>query len=216
MRAAPKKVDKQVVCLTRKPRAQVTQGTGHGFASTAGLACMKKWHWTWEGCGIATLGATTDAAPIMVHTQPGMTPPANAHLVCQHHSHARLQVARFAIRTWMKTSCATWLRFRCQWYAKPHKSESWAACLTCPDTRFFLQIANLNEPRGVGDKAILRQVAVMLGLPGAANLAKRAMHFGSRIAKQSNVAHFGSNRQANGKATFHIHAAETRSEGVKQ
>jgi hypothetical protein len=41
------------------------------------------------------------------------------------------------------------------------------------------------------------QVARLLGLPRAAALPKRAIQFGSRIAKQSNTREFGSNRKAN-------------------
>eukprot|EP00850_Spirogloea_muscicola_P023481 SM000360S13675 [mRNA] locus=s360:1693:7369:- [translate_table: standard] len=58
-------------------------------------------------------------------------------------------------------------------------------------------IANLQLPLGVGDKLILRKVASKLGLHRAAALPKRAIQFGSRIARQSNLRDFGSNRAAN-------------------
>ncbi|KAJ8577994.1 hypothetical protein ON010_g1218 [Phytophthora cinnamomi] len=54
-------------------------------------------------------------------------------------------------------------------------------------------------PRGVGDKRVLRLVARCLGLRSCAGLAKRAIQFGSRIAKVSNT---GSNRQTQGMNTF--------------
>eukprot|EP00892_Ulva_mutabilis_P012564 jgi/Ulvmu1/9680/UM055_0018.1 len=48
-----------------------------------------------------------------------------------------------------------------------------------------------------GDKLLLRQVATRLGLPRAAQRAKRAIQFGSRIGRAHNIRTFGSNRAAN-------------------
>ncbi|KAI3731526.1 hypothetical protein L1987_62714 [Smallanthus sonchifolius] len=59
------------------------------------------------------------------------------------------------------------------------------------------EIADLRQPSGVGDKKILREVARMLHLQEAAGLPKRAIQFGSRIARESNRKNFGSNRAAN-------------------
>ncbi|XP_044491025.1 asparagine synthetase domain-containing protein 1 isoform X2 [Mangifera indica] len=59
------------------------------------------------------------------------------------------------------------------------------------------EIANLDQPSGTGDKKILREVAKILGLHEAAVLPKRAIQFGSRIARESNRKNFGSNRAAN-------------------
>ncbi|XP_057494290.1 uncharacterized protein LOC130779615 isoform X2 [Actinidia eriantha] len=59
------------------------------------------------------------------------------------------------------------------------------------------EIADLGQPSGKGDKKILRQVAKLLGLHEAAVLPKRAIQFGSRIARESNRKNFGSNRAAN-------------------
>ncbi|XP_031099449.1 asparagine synthetase domain-containing protein 1 [Ipomoea triloba] len=59
------------------------------------------------------------------------------------------------------------------------------------------EIADLNQPSGVGDKKILREIAQLLGLSEAASLPKRAIQFGSRIARESNRKNFGSNRAAN-------------------
>lgn len=58
-------------------------------------------------------------------------------------------------------------------------------------------IADLSRPPGEGDKACLRAIARQLGLPKAAARVKRAVHFGTRIAKQRNVRDFGSNKAAN-------------------
>jgi hypothetical protein len=63
-----------------------------------------------------------------------------------------------------------------------------------------MQKFDLAEPRGVGDKKVLRHVAgASLGLEGAACLVKRAIQFGSRIAREANVHNFGSHRS--GKQT---------------
>ncbi|KAL5725783.1 hypothetical protein ACHQM5_008888 [Ranunculus cassubicifolius] len=59
------------------------------------------------------------------------------------------------------------------------------------------EVADLNLPVGKGDKKILREVAQLLGLKEAAFLPKRAIQFGSRIARESNRKNFGSNRAAN-------------------
>ncbi|KAK9276100.1 hypothetical protein L1049_005631 [Liquidambar formosana] len=59
------------------------------------------------------------------------------------------------------------------------------------------EVADLDQPSGTGDKKILREVAHLLGLHGAAVLPKRAIQFGSRIARESNRKNFGSNRAAN-------------------
>lgn len=59
------------------------------------------------------------------------------------------------------------------------------------------EITDLDQPIGIGDKKILREVAHLLGLSEAASLPKRAIQFGSRIARESNRKNFGSNRAAN-------------------
>lgn len=74
------------------------------------------------------------------------------------------------------------------------------------------EIAELDEPVGRGDKKILREVARLLGLGGAAILPKRAIQFGSRIARESNRKNFGSNRAANqaSAGSVEIHEAKHR------
>jgi asparagine synthetase B (glutamine-hydrolysing) len=42
------------------------------------------------------------------------------------------------------------------------------------------------QPRGVAEKAVLREIAAFLGLHHSAGLPKRAIQFGSRLAKQLN------------------------------
>lgn len=59
---------------------------------------------------------------------------------------------------------------------------------------------DMNQPQGIGDKLILRRVAKMIGVHECSSLVKRAIQFGSRIAKVSDKSRFGSQRQATGQA----------------
>jgi asparagine synthetase B (glutamine-hydrolysing) len=66
----------------------------------------------------------------------------------------------------------------------------------------FHKISSLTDLRmelGVGDKLVLREILRKLGLPIAAGRVKRAIQFGTRLAKATNAAQFGGTRQANAK-----------------
>ncbi|GAB9472346.1 Vacuolar protein sorting-associated protein 33a [Globisporangium polare] len=65
-------------------------------------------------------------------------------------------------------------------------------------------ICDFSQERGEGDKLVLRLAARQLGLRNCTGLAKRAIQFGTRIAKHSNALAFGSNRQATGGAKFQL------------
>lgn len=69
------------------------------------------------------------------------------------------------------------------------------------------QICNLNEPQGEGDKKILRKASQSLGLQSSTLLVKRAIQFGTRVAKHTNVKYHGSNRS--GKGTTIINNSTT-------
>ena len=58
-------------------------------------------------------------------------------------------------------------------------------------------LMDFSLPAGEGDKRILRDCLRSLGLERASRRVKRAMQFGTRLAKASNEALFGSNTQAN-------------------
>lgn len=58
---------------------------------------------------------------------------------------------------------------------------------------------DMMRPLGEGDKLILRIMARTLGMHSCSTLVKRAIQFGSRIAKVSDVKRFGSGRQAKGQ-----------------
>jgi hypothetical protein len=69
-------------------------------------------------------------------------------------------------------------------------------------------VADLSQPPGQGDKALLRAVARHLGLSRAACRVKRAIQFGSRIGNKSNVLVFGSNRAANRQGAGRVRVAK--------
>ncbi|XP_042500737.1 asparagine synthetase domain-containing protein 1 isoform X2 [Macadamia integrifolia] len=75
------------------------------------------------------------------------------------------------------------------------------------------EVAELDQPMGRGDKKILREVALLLGLEEVSSLPKRAIQFGSRIARESNRKNFGSNRAANqasaGSEVIHMRTGAT-------
>lgn len=58
-------------------------------------------------------------------------------------------------------------------------------------------LVDLNLPIGKGDKIILRNCLRILGLGRTAARQKRALQFGSRLAKAANDAQFGGTRKAN-------------------
>lgn len=71
-----------------------------------------------------------------------------------------------------------------------------------------LDICDMDRPQGEGDKLILRLVAKKIGVQTCSSLVKRAIQFGSRIAKCSDVDRFGSSRKAQGNSQHrHSNAA---------
>jgi len=63
------------------------------------------------------------------------------------------------------------------------------------------ELVDFSALRGLGDKKLLREVALEeFGIRFASQVEKRAIQFGTKIAKSTNIQKFGSNRKANGKA----------------
>ncbi len=56
----------------------------------------------------------------------------------------------------------------------------------------------MSLPAGEGDKKILRDAAASLGLSLTSQFVKRAIQFGTRIAKATNQQYHGSHRKGNG------------------
>ena len=50
----------------------------------------------------------------------------------------------------------------------------------------------------MGEKMLLRKVAKEFGLEKSSTFKKKAIQFGTRLAKLSNIKSFGSNRKAKG------------------
>lgn len=70
-------------------------------------------------------------------------------------------------------------------------------------------LTELRLGHGIGDKRLLRAAAAVAGLQHSTALVKRAIHFGSRIAKQTNLRIFGSNAKGSGDAAFSVDTAAT-------
>lgn len=63
-------------------------------------------------------------------------------------------------------------------------------------------ICDFTLERGFGEKKILREILSFFGFKYGAMFEKRAIQFGSLLAKETNKDKYGSNRKANGKAQF--------------
>lgn len=63
-------------------------------------------------------------------------------------------------------------------------------------------LTDFKLPKGVGDKIIIRKVAKNLGLDSAENLQKKAVQFGTGIAKMTNIQKYGSHKKAKGSSSF--------------
>jgi Asparagine synthase len=85
-----------------------------------------------------------------------------------------------------------------------HGKEAWFPYL---DERLvgYLHSLNINDiadfslGQGEGDKLILRDASRLMGLTTCTELVKRAIQFGTKIAKLTNVEYHGSNRRGSGE-----------------
>lgn len=80
----------------------------------------------------------------------------------------------------------------------PTRIHTYTYPCTYTHTYILSQIADLCQPPGVGDKKILRTLAFNLGLERTSSVVKRAIQFGTRVAKHTNVMYHGSNRKGKG------------------
>ena len=64
------------------------------------------------------------------------------------------------------------------------------------------EIADFSLPRGIAEKHLLRIVAGHLGLTACTTLAKRAIQFGTRLAKYTNRHAGESQRSASGTSSM--------------
>lgn len=65
------------------------------------------------------------------------------------------------------------------------------------------QVTDFQLKRGCGEKKLLRNVAKLIGFIISSQFEKRAIQFGTKLAHETNINKYGSNRKANGKAQFH-------------
>ncbi|CAB1105490.1 unnamed protein product [Ectocarpus sp. CCAP 1310/34] len=77
----------------------------------------------------------------------------------------------------------------------PFLDEAVVGYLRCLPLR---EVCNMDEPVGIGDKKVLREVASHLGLESCRRLPKRAIQFGSRIAQHCARHTHGSHRRGSG------------------
>ena len=63
-------------------------------------------------------------------------------------------------------------------------------------------ITDFTKSRGTGEKIVLRKICEKIGFRISHNFEKRAIQFGTRLAKETNINKYGSNRKANGKAQY--------------
>jgi asparagine synthetase B (glutamine-hydrolysing) len=64
------------------------------------------------------------------------------------------------------------------------------------------KVTDFDMNRGEGEKILLRKVCKMLGFNFSSQFEKRAIQFGTKLAKETNIKKYGSNRKANGRAQF--------------
>lgn len=70
------------------------------------------------------------------------------------------------------------------------------------DIKDIKQVTDFDKGRGIGEKILLRKVCSLVGFNISCKFEKRAIQFGTKLAKETNIKKYGSNRKANGKAQF--------------
>ena len=63
-------------------------------------------------------------------------------------------------------------------------------------------LTDFDQKRGTGEKIALRKICENLGFKIANSFEKRAIQFGTKLARETNIRKYGSNNKANGRAQF--------------
>ena len=74
--------------------------------------------------------------------------------------------------------------------------------LYLPLWQYLRRVPLVQLTEGAGEKMLLRKIAREFGLEKASQFKKKAIQFGTRLAKLSNVKSFGSNRKARGNYEY--------------
>lgn len=144
--------------------------------SFSGKSWGRYWAWLQDSCRFpARCGCRSvfPASSLSVLVQAAADPGASTGYTAALNTAVRLSLLTFTVLRGSNSRHSWTFRF-------PYLDEDVVSYL---NSLPVWQKADLSLPRGVGEKLLLRRAARRLGLGPSAALPKRAMQFGSRIAK---------------------------------